>query len=38
MDYGKSGLYATLNVLIEHNIKPIGAGTNLNDAKNPGML
>lgn len=38
MDYGKNGLYDTLNVLLEHGIKPIGAGTNLNDARKPVIL
>jgi len=38
MDYGKNGLFDTLNVLSNYNIKSIGAGKNLTEARKPVII
>lgn len=38
LDYGEMGLFDTMKVLSEHNIKYVGAGKNINDARKPVII
>lgn len=38
LDYGETGLFDTMKILSEHNIKYIGAGKNINDARKPVII
>jgi poly-gamma-glutamate synthesis protein (capsule biosynthesis protein) len=38
LDYGTTGLFDTINILSERNIKYVGAGKNINDARKPVII
>lgn len=38
LDWNREGLLETVDVLMENNIKPVGAGKNLQEAKNPAIF